>query len=122
MLPRAENVRKLDKTLDLRIASRGTQLPGGETLIAVIDEKSLAELGRWPWSRAIIARLVDAQVLSLEPGHVLVRYAVKPEFMHPGRAVQGGATAGRSAPARGALREATADSRGLQSRKRRAAG
>jgi len=39
---------------------------------------------------APIARLVDAQVLSLEPGHVLVRYAVKPEFMHPGRAVQGG--------------------------------
>jgi len=39
---------------------------------------------------APIARLVDAHVLSLEPGRVLVRYAVKPEFMHPGRAVQGG--------------------------------
>jgi adenylate cyclase len=48
------------KTLDLRIASRGEQPPGNETVIAVIDEKSLAELGRWPWSRETIARLVDA--------------------------------------------------------------
>jgi len=48
------------KALDLRISSRGEQPPGSETVIAVIDEKSLAELGRWPWSRATIARLVDA--------------------------------------------------------------
>lgn len=47
------------KTLDLRMASRGTLPPGGETIIAVIDEKSLAELGRWPWSRTTIARLMD---------------------------------------------------------------
>ena len=39
---------------------------------------------------APVARLVDAHVLSVEPGHVVVRYAVKPDFMHPGRAVQGG--------------------------------
>jgi adenylate cyclase len=47
------------KTLDLRIASRGARSPGSETVIAVIDEKSLAELGRWPWSRDTMARLVD---------------------------------------------------------------
>ena len=47
------------KTLDLRIVSRGALPAGGETLIAVIDEKSLAELGRWPWSRSTIAQLVD---------------------------------------------------------------
>ena len=39
------------KTLDLRIASRGELQPGSETVIAVIDEKSLSELGRWPWPR-----------------------------------------------------------------------
>ena len=39
---------------------------------------------------APVARLVDAHVLSVEPGHVVVRYAVKPDFMHPGHAVQGG--------------------------------
>jgi len=47
------------KTLDLRMASRGALPSGGETIIAVIDEKSLAELGRWPWSRTTIARLMD---------------------------------------------------------------
>ena len=47
------------KALDLRILSRGKIPSGGETVIAVIDEKSLAELGRWPWPRTTIAKLVD---------------------------------------------------------------
>lgn len=47
------------KTLDLRIASRGTLPTGTETVIAVIDEKSLTELGRWPWPRTTIAKLMD---------------------------------------------------------------
>jgi adenylate cyclase len=47
------------KTLDLRMVSRGNLVPGGETVIAVIDEKSLAELGRWPWPRTVIAQLVN---------------------------------------------------------------
>ncbi len=47
------------KTLDLRMVSRGELKPGNETVIAVIDERSLAELGRWPWPRTTIARLVD---------------------------------------------------------------
>lgn len=48
------------KTLDVRFLSRGARATGGETVIAAIDEKSLTELGRWPWSRATIAKLVDA--------------------------------------------------------------
>ncbi|MCK7513133.1 MAG: CHASE2 domain-containing protein [Desulfobacterales bacterium] len=47
------------KTLDLRMASRGILHPGNETVIAAIDEKSVSELGRWPWPRTTIARLVD---------------------------------------------------------------
>lgn len=39
---------------------------------------------------APVARLVDAHIEAVDPGRVRVRYAVKPEFMHPGRAVQGG--------------------------------
>ncbi len=39
---------------------------------------------------APVARLVDAHVEAADPGRVRIRYAVKPEFMHPGRAVQGG--------------------------------
>jgi adenylate cyclase len=48
------------KSLDLRIASRGSLQPGNETVIAAIDEKSLTELGRWPWPRTTIARLIDS--------------------------------------------------------------
>ena len=48
------------KALDLRMTSRGERLPGVETVIAAIDEKSLKELGRWPWSRSTMARLVNA--------------------------------------------------------------
>ena len=48
------------KALDLRIVSRGAMPSGGETVIVTIDEKSLSELGRWPWPRTTIAKLVDA--------------------------------------------------------------
>jgi len=47
------------KALDLRMVSRGKIQPGGEVVIATIDEKSLSELGRWPWPRTQLARLVD---------------------------------------------------------------
>ena len=47
------------KTLDLRMLSRGSIPSGGETIIAAIDEKSIAELGRWPWPRTTMAKLVD---------------------------------------------------------------
>jgi len=29
------------------------------TLIIAIDEPSIAQLGRWPWSRAVLAQLID---------------------------------------------------------------
>ncbi len=47
------------QTLDLRMAARGPLKPGGETVIAALDEKSLARLGRWPWPRKTLADLVD---------------------------------------------------------------
>lgn len=47
------------KALDLRILSRGERAPGGETVIAVVDEKSVKELGRWPWPRTVVAGLVE---------------------------------------------------------------
>jgi adenylate cyclase len=47
------------KALDLRMVSRGNLPSSGEVVIATIDEKSLSELGRWPWPRTHIASLVD---------------------------------------------------------------
>jgi len=52
--------------------------------------RRLRELIVHPERRAPIAQLVDAQILAVDPGHVRLQYAVKPEFMHPGKAVQGG--------------------------------
>jgi len=48
------------KMLDLRFLSRGKLPPSGEVALVTIDEKSLAELGRWPWPRVRLAQLSDA--------------------------------------------------------------
>lgn len=55
------------KTLDLRFLSRGKIVTTGEVALVAIDEKSLDELGRWPWPRVRMAQLLD----------VLVKYEAK---------------------------------------------
>jgi len=50
------------KTLDLRFLSRGKIVNTGEVALVAIDEKSLDELGRWPWPRVRMAQLLDALV------------------------------------------------------------
>ncbi|HEV2303829.1 MAG TPA: adenylate/guanylate cyclase domain-containing protein [Stellaceae bacterium] len=42
--------------LDLRFRLRGVRSPGGEVSIVLIDDKSLAALGRWPFSRTLFAK------------------------------------------------------------------
>jgi adenylate cyclase len=46
------------KTYDLRLRALRSA-PPQQVAIAAIDERSLAEYGRWPWSRAVLARLVE---------------------------------------------------------------
>lgn len=46
--------------LYLRYKLRGERDPGNEIVIVTVDEKSLKEVGRWPWSRGIQAQLVEA--------------------------------------------------------------
>ncbi|MBU5612130.1 CHASE2 domain-containing protein [Geomonas azotofigens] len=46
------------KLYDLRFHLRGPVPAPDSVVIAAIDEKSLARLGRWPWSRATMADLV----------------------------------------------------------------
>ena len=41
---------------------RGPISPGPEVVIAAIDEKSIDELGRWPWPRKHLTRLVEKLV------------------------------------------------------------
>ena len=47
------------KTYDLRFAGRTHRQPQSPVVLAMVDEKSLNALGRWPWPRSTIARLVD---------------------------------------------------------------
>jgi adenylate cyclase len=50
------------KTYDLRLQLRNLvqkQPPANDIAIVMVDEKSIAEVGRWPWSREVQARLVD---------------------------------------------------------------
>lgn len=61
-----------NKTYDLRLVSQGVEEPSGDVVIAAIDEKSLEAHGRWPWSRQILAQLLnelsraDAKVVVLD--------------------------------------------------------
>ncbi|MGE0082844.1 MAG: CHASE2 domain-containing protein [Desulfococcaceae bacterium] len=52
------------ETLDLRFHFRGEKNTGGNIVLAVVDEKSISEQGKWIWPRAkfadLITRLSDA--------------------------------------------------------------
>jgi len=67
-------------------------MSGGDGKVSTHVER-LRELIRNRQKLAPIARLVDAHIESIDPGRVRIQYAVKPEFMHPGKAVQGGIVA-----------------------------
>lgn len=47
------------RTMDLRFKFRGEIPPGSEVVLAVVDEKSVAKIGKWVWPRAILADLVN---------------------------------------------------------------
>jgi adenylate cyclase len=47
---------------DVHFQMRGPLQAGPEVVIAAIDEKSIDELGRWPWSRKVMAQLVEKLV------------------------------------------------------------
>ena len=50
------------KTLDARFLSRGKIPTSNQVVLVTIDEKSLDQLGRWPWPRVRLAQLLDALV------------------------------------------------------------
>jgi adenylate cyclase len=58
---------RLDHTaLDFQFRLRGERSPGQEVVLVLVDEKSLREIGRWPWPRNKQALLVD-QIHAGEP-------------------------------------------------------
>ncbi|MFQ5585819.1 MAG: CHASE2 domain-containing protein [Thermodesulfobacteriota bacterium] len=58
------------KASDARFLARGASHPGDDVVIVAVDERSINELGRWPWSRAVMARLMEslasAKVVALD--------------------------------------------------------
>ncbi|MBF0219072.1 MAG: adenylate/guanylate cyclase domain-containing protein [Gammaproteobacteria bacterium] len=46
------------RLMDARFQLRGTLPPTGNVAIVAIDDKSLDTLGRWPWSRLLLAELI----------------------------------------------------------------
>ncbi|HRY28670.1 MAG TPA: adenylate/guanylate cyclase domain-containing protein [Elusimicrobiota bacterium] len=46
------------QSIDFRFKIRGDRVPNENVVIITADEKSIAELGRWPWSRATHGRLI----------------------------------------------------------------
>jgi adenylate cyclase len=45
-------------SLDLRFRLRGVRPPGSEVVVILVDDRSLESLGRWPFSRALFARVL----------------------------------------------------------------
>ncbi|MDD5644189.1 MAG: adenylate/guanylate cyclase domain-containing protein [bacterium] len=45
--------------IDLKYRIRGPRDPGEDICIVVIDEKSVAKLGRWPWKRSVVAKVME---------------------------------------------------------------
>ena len=61
---------RLDNTaLDFQFRLRGERSPGQEVMLVLVDEKSLKEMGRWPWPRNKQALLID-QIHAGEPAVV----------------------------------------------------
>jgi adenylate cyclase len=49
-----------DTSIDARFVLRGPRPAGHEVKLVLVDEPSIRELGRWPWSRDKHARLIEA--------------------------------------------------------------
>ena len=45
--------------VDWRFQQRGPEAPAGSVGVVAIDARSVDALGRWPWSRSVIAELID---------------------------------------------------------------
>ncbi len=48
-----------NKSLDFRFLARGEVQPSNDIAIIAIDERSIADFGRWPWPRDLMATLIN---------------------------------------------------------------
>lgn len=50
------------KSIDLRLKARGAQQPADKIALLAIDNKSVEEIGRWPWPRKTFAKILDKSI------------------------------------------------------------
>ncbi len=70
LLPDADH-----KIFDRLNEARGAAAPSFSTVIVEIDEKSLAELGQWPWPRVVMAELLT-KISAMNPSATAVDVAM----------------------------------------------
>lgn len=51
---------------DLKMRLSGDQVPTSKVALVAIDDESIREIGRWPWDRQTMARLID-NLMNYEP-------------------------------------------------------
>jgi len=125
------------KAIDLMFRARGPIPPNGQVVIAAIDEKSIQQLGQWPWPRHLQAQFIDrlfehgAKVVAfdivwsdVDPTSTALGAELKADFervgLAPAEELVGefmgplGETAGRLSAARKMLAEAGTLAAGLQ--------
>ena len=90
-----------DASLDIRFLLRGPRPAGEEVKLVLIDEPSIRELGRWPWSRDKQAQLVTAiaddgaKVIGID---VIFSEPEVTEYLHALREVREAADAEAASP------------------------
>lgn len=47
------------RAVDVRLRARGPEPASDEIVIVAVDNASISRLGRWPWSRPLLAKLLD---------------------------------------------------------------
>ena len=91
------------KLLDFRHQLRGPLAAGNDVVIVAIDEPSLAEIGRWPWPRTQLAKLVGSLT---EAGVSVIGFDVVFDQPDPGvdlKTLRAAAAAAPERPARDLL-------------------
>ncbi|HXC27065.1 MAG TPA: adenylate/guanylate cyclase domain-containing protein [Stellaceae bacterium] len=102
-------------SLDLRFRVRGTEAPGKEVAVVLVDDRSLAALGRWPISRRYYAEAVraldraGAKVIAFDLLFAEPERPLSPQLRDSAAAAAAGLSDPKDAPLRSALAQLVAD-------------
>ena len=70
------------KAYDKGVAAT-TRTPSDKVAVIAIDEQSIANIGRWPWSREIMAEMVEKLAAAKAKGEKLSRQELYASFRNP---------------------------------------